>query len=820
VIVVGSINQNITFAQPTGKTYGSSSFSLGATASSGLTVEYELGAGTTGFGTGGVVCSVSTLGVVTLLDVGTCEVVAVQDGDLQYAAASDVTRAFVISSALPTAPSLTSASASSQSITIGFSAPGFTGAPSVSISGYQIEATPTGGGTVVRSTSCTTSPCTITGLTNGVEYTVTIAAINVAGTGPASGASTALTPATAAFAVGSLAATPGNTTVDLTWTALSNDQLGGGTFTRYEVSQRVAGSSPWTLVTSALTVQSTNSYTVSGLDNGTSYDFQVVAITSANASDIPGNTAQVVQYPSTVPSAPRSLTVLALTATDVQFSWVAPLSDGGSVLTTPNYSVSVTTTAAGATSPITCTFAVSTDRFCSASGLSNSALYTFSVVANNRMGASVAATTTYSVPSSDASLSDLVLTSSSGVVSLSPTFASGTTTYSASVNNDVSSVTVTPTSSDPGATIDVDGVTVVSGVASTAISLAVGVNTISIIVTASDPRSTETTTLTITRAEPAPVPSGGGGRVGPSRPSDLEPMTPPLPVANGSVISAVTVNGDMVPTVMRPADTDNGWVAIGSDFSFEVITEKQNGAAEPLTSSGIMQVPQGGRIIVEGDGYLAGSSVNTYLVPREVTSGVQLLARAATSIMYLGTANVNESGFISSTFLVPIGMSVGDYVLQINGITEADEVRSINLATNVIAGSKPVTYKAGLVQRAAFFDGYSTSISSDGERKLRQMVKALPKNATAVQVQIVGVSVSLNTLSENLKLAQKRATTLAEYFTDAGIKGTFTVTVSTTFTTANADGAERAVRSIEPVNGGDGKPLTTATILYQTPTST
>ena len=95
------------------------------------------------------------------------------------------------------------------------------------------------------------------------------------------------------------------------------------------------------------------------------------------------------------------------------------------------------------------------------------------------------------------------------------------------------------------------------------------------------------------------------------------------------------------------------------------------------------------------------------------------------------------------------------------------------------------------------------------------MVRDLPKNATAVQVEIVGVSVSLDSLSENLALAQKRAEGVAKYLTGKGIKGKYTVTVTATFTT---DGAERSLRSSpNALTGSNGKPLTTATINYSTP---
>ncbi|MFX7836724.1 cadherin-like beta sandwich domain-containing protein, partial [Acinetobacter baumannii] len=70
-------------------------------------------------------------------------------------------------------------------------------------------------------------------------------------------------------------------------------------------------------------------------------------------------------------------------------------------------------------------------------------------------------------------LSNLAL--SSGTVS--PTFASGTTSYTASVANAVSAITVTPTVTDATATVKVNGTTVASGTASGSIALAVGQNT-------------------------------------------------------------------------------------------------------------------------------------------------------------------------------------------------------------------------------------------------------------------------------------------------------------------------------------------------------
>jgi len=97
--------------------------------------------------------------------------------------------------------------------------------------------------------------------------------------------------------------------------------------------------------------------------------------------------------------------------------------------------------------------------------------------------------------SNDATLS--ALTISNGT--LSPSFSSGTTAYTNSVGNLVSSVTITPTSNESHATITVNGAPVISGYASSAVSLSVGSNTITVIVTAQD-GTTKTYTITVTRA--------------------------------------------------------------------------------------------------------------------------------------------------------------------------------------------------------------------------------------------------------------------------------------------------------------------------------
>ena len=102
---------------------------------------------------------------------------------------------------------------------------------------------------------------------------------------------------------------------------------------------------------------------------------------------------------------------------------------------------------------------------------------------------------------SRAGLSNLVL--SDGV--LTPAFASGTTTYTATVAGAADSLTVWPTVAD-NATVTVNGAAVLSGRPSAPLFLAVGGNTVTLVVTSLDGSATRTYTVTVTRpADPHPL---------------------------------------------------------------------------------------------------------------------------------------------------------------------------------------------------------------------------------------------------------------------------------------------------------------------------
>lgn len=155
-----------------------------------------------------------------------------------------------------------------------------------------------------------------------------------------------------------------------------------------------------------------------------------------------------------------------------------------------------------------------------------------------------------------ADLSSLVLSSGA----LVPTFSSSTVVYTQQVSFDTTSITVTPTAADSTATIKVNNVTVVSGQASVPINLAVGNNTISVVVTPiyGNPK---TYTVAVTRADSqylssltlksgtntynlVPIFSKTQGTYTATVPYDASAVTV-TPVAEGTT-STITVNGTTV----------------------------------------------------------------------------------------------------------------------------------------------------------------------------------------------------------------------------------------------------------------------------------
>ena len=173
----------------------------------------------------------------------------------------------------PGAPAGVTATAGNGSATVTWTAPANGGSP---ITSYTV--TPFIGSTAQTPVTVTGSPpatsTTVTGLTNGTAYTFTLTATNAVGTGAASAASNAVTPAapTVPGAPAGVTATAGNQSATVSWSAPAN---GGSPITSYTVTPYLAGVAQTATQVSGSPPATTAN--VTGLTNGSSYTFAVSA---------------------------------------------------------------------------------------------------------------------------------------------------------------------------------------------------------------------------------------------------------------------------------------------------------------------------------------------------------------------------------------------------------------------------------------------------------------------------------------------------------------------------------------------------------------
>jgi hypothetical protein len=138
---------------------------------------------------GGATCSTAGLSCqVSGLANGTAYTFTVRATNAIGQGPASAASAAVTPATVPAAPASVTAARGDRSVTVSWPAATNNGA---AVTGYRATASP--GGLVCTTTGALT--CSVTGLTNGTAYTFTVTATNAVGTGPASAASAAATPA-------------------------------------------------------------------------------------------------------------------------------------------------------------------------------------------------------------------------------------------------------------------------------------------------------------------------------------------------------------------------------------------------------------------------------------------------------------------------------------------------------------------------------------------------------------------------------------------------------------------------------------------------
>lgn len=247
------------------------------------------------------------------------------------------------------------------------------------ISGYVINAYagPAASGTPIQvvSTGPSATSGSVSGLTNGQQYTFTVQALNEAGPGTPSSAQTLPLP-TVPSAPTLTGATPGDTHVDLTWTAPSSD--GGASISGYVINAYPGSTVSGTPIQIS-TSPSATSASVPNLTNGQEYTFTVQAVNmdGAGTASTPKSAT-----PEALPAAP-TLTSVTAGSRQVQLTWTTPTDTGGFPLT--GYQIDAYPGSSTSGQPTVTTVGLVNNY--SVTGLTNGQEYMFTVQALTSAGA-------------------------------------------------------------------------------------------------------------------------------------------------------------------------------------------------------------------------------------------------------------------------------------------------------------------------------------------------------------------------------------------------------------------------------------------------
>jgi hypothetical protein len=343
--------------------------------------------------------------------------------------------------------------------------------------------------------------------------------------------------------------------------------------------------------------------------------------------------------------------------------------------------------------------------------------YHYQIKGVSTAGTSTGADAMFTTPNNVAALSGLVLSSGP----LTPGFSSAATGYTATVSNSTTSVTLTPTVSDPHATVTVNGALVTSGSASGPINVNAGGNPLSVVVTAQDGVTTKTYTVTVTRAAVlatmTTLPASGVGTIlatlngtavanngntalsfdygtSPTYGHNIAAV-PATATGTASTSPSATLTG-LVPGTLyhfRAKGVNAAGTATGTDMTFTAVNNTATLSALKLSTGALVPA------------FNTGTTAYAVTVPNATTS---LMVTPTITTNSHATVTVNGASVVSGAPSGPINLAPGANVITI-AVTAQDTVTVITYTINVtrttpapLATTLPAT---GLATNAATFNG-------------------------------------------------------------------------------------------------------------------
>ena len=540
----------------------------------------------------------------------------------------------VTSAGAPTAPTSVTASVANGSSVITVSGASANGS---AITSYTVQAYDGTGAAIAGKTCTITSPatsCTVSGLTNGSEYSFKATATNGVGTSAESAPSAATTPAGAPSAPTGVSVTSGTGKITVAWTAPAAN---GAPITSYTAQAYDSDGNAVSGASCIISAPSTTCDVTTNLVAGTAYTFKVTATNAAGTGS--ASTASSSAAINAAPSAPRNVTATSANGSAV-VSWDAPLDERGSAVT--GYTVTAYT--AGNVLAGTCTATAPTET-CTVTSLSNGVAYTFKATATNGIGTSAQSTASSAVTPSTVPNAPTGVVASAGDASASVSFTAPTNTGGSAITGYVVTASDGTTASGTTSPITITGLS--NDTAYTFTVKAVNAN--------GDSVASASSSSATPKANEAPIKTG-----------DAQPSG--LPYVGTTLTSQVTFSGAPTPTLSYqwkvcdyPNDVTSCTNISGATSASFVPTVSEEGKYIVVTTSATNSV-----------GSNSATSQPTLVINPEIifTAPISGLSGTAGSAFVLSTVaagGVDPFAYTVSSGTLPSGVTLDPNSGQLSG---------------------------------------------------------------------------------------------------------------------------------------------------------
>jgi len=386
------------------------------------------------------------------------------------------------------------------------------------------------------------------------------------------------------------------------------------------------------------------------------------------------------------------------------------------------------------------------------------------------------------------------------------------------VGNGISSIALTPITTDPLATLKVNGATVASGSASAALPLNVGTNTITTVVTAQDGITTKMYTLTATRAASGNAnlsllklsngtlnPVFSAGTTGYTIDVNNSVVSVTVTPTTGVATSTVTINGATVPS-----GAASGAIAlnVGANAINTVVTAQDGVTTKTYTLTVIRAASSNANLSTLGQsagGLTPAFSSGTTSYTSSVSNAIATITLKPVSSDANATIKVNGTTVTSGTITAPIAVAEGaqtvisTVVTAQDGATTKTYTLTVTRAPSTNATLSGIKLSNGTLSPA--FTGATVSYTASVANSVATIMITPATTDPAATIIVNGIAVTSGTASNPIALAEggPTAITIAVTAQNGTTMDTYTVMVTRApSTNANLSTLGQSVGGLTP----------------------